>query len=784
MVSQQSILTGTMSVFTHKLSRALKALALRQAPLCLLRVAALGLACAVMVACGSGSSNSASTTADSSASSSGQAEAAAELAGGAVTASSVPALTRIDLVVASDLSIIQTLANGAEIDVSTLSGAVNFTITSSDISATGSIGITMSGCGTLDRHENYAPYTAAVESQGLASLNLGSCVITATPYSGANLQGQVGSPLTRRFTVVDHSIQLPPTLPATPPVATAPTISACNDGIDNDGDGFVDWQQDLGCWGAGDASETSGSREQENGWTTFDVGADSRVIYVSASEGSDANDGLTPATAVATPARGAELVRDGSPDFLLFKRGDVWRDVALSRFKSGKSADQPLVIASYGDSTVRPRFEVVGHFLNDNGHARRYLAVIGLEVTSYRKDPANAAFDGATGGGIRYVSSDASSDLLFEDNVLNYGEFIIQNAQDVELRRNIVYRHYHVGTCAFNDDGSANLSGNPAYRPSGIFAGDNNGLLLEGNTFDSNGWHPDVAEACATIYNHNMYLSNNKNTVVKDNISLRPSSIGLKLKADEGLHTSDNLLIENNLFIEGEIGISIGGNTSTEYRFGHSIIRANVFTNIGRNTPTTRELSWYIEVLDNDDTLIENNLFLNSPAFSNTFGIHLYGGSNRNIHIANNYFYDLYRKNVLVNRESTWSDISIDSNTFVSTSSASCFMDHRGDFNGFSYSSNTYQSASADNAWFCLSGLSMSLSQWQVDAGEADATVAGTLPDGLGRNVEAYLTDQGLGTSLDDFSRELRKQSRFSYSSALTATAVNDFIRAGHGMAD
>ena len=32
-------------------------------------------------------------------------------------------------------------------------------------------------------------------------------------------------------------------------------FSQCNDGIDNDGDGLVDWQYDLGCYNASDTTE-------------------------------------------------------------------------------------------------------------------------------------------------------------------------------------------------------------------------------------------------------------------------------------------------------------------------------------------------------------------------------------------------------------------------------------------------------------------------------------------------------------------------------------------------
>ena len=110
----------------------------------------------------------------------------------------------------------------------------------------------------------------------------------------------------------------------------APVLRAeCDDGIDNDADGLVDWQYDLGCSSAEDSTEAALPRDQEGGWTTFDPGSDTRVVYVSSSTGSDVNDGSSPALAVRTVERGADLVRDGQNDFLLLHRGDVWRDTSV-----------------------------------------------------------------------------------------------------------------------------------------------------------------------------------------------------------------------------------------------------------------------------------------------------------------------------------------------------------------------------------------------------------------------------------------------------------------------
>ncbi len=113
-----------------------------------------------------------------------------------------------------------------------------------------------------------------------------------------------------------------------------------------------------------------------------------------------------------TLTRGAALVRDGQNDFMLLRRGDTWRDQLLGRFKSGKDATHPLVIASYGDSTALPRIEVADNFIDHDGAARSFTALIGLHIVVYPRDPADPKFTGTSDGAIRYVGN--GSNLLIE----------------------------------------------------------------------------------------------------------------------------------------------------------------------------------------------------------------------------------------------------------------------------------------------------------------------------------------------------------------------------------
>lgn len=560
-----------------------------------------------------------------------------------------------------------------------------------------------------------------------------------------------------------------------------PPPSECNDGVDNDGDGLADWQYDPGCYGPGDGTEAAGPRAEEDGFTTFDFGPDSRAVYVSA-EGSDANDGSSPDQAVLTLTRGAELVRDGHHDFLLLRRGDTWRDQALGRFKSGLDAAHPMVIASYGDSMERPRLELGSWLINHGGGAGSFLAIIGLHIVPFTNDPSDPMHTGTGSGSFRFVGG--GSGILIEDCHIQYGEIVLQSFGDgnhyenVEIRRNVIERAYHADTCLEGDP-----NGNGAHRPSGMYVSHADHVTIEENVFDHNGWNPEeVPSACATIYNHNLYV-NGHNMIIRNNVLARPSSINIKLRSDVTGEMRD-FIIEGNLMVEGEIGISAGGNSGEAYRFSGGAVRNNVLTHIGRTRPTTRSVSWGVEVIDNDNLAIEDNYFLNqsAPGADNAFALHLINSdTNRDVTIQNNLFYRIQRQALRVRATAAYEGIRILGNTFADPDQDSCLVSHERDaFDAFEYRGNRYYTSAEDDAWFCIGGDRLSLADWSTRAGESDATRLSSLdfPD-PSRDVESYAQTLGLEPSLEAFLREARGQSRLRWREELTAPVVNAYIRAG-----
>lgn len=289
-----------------------------------------------------------------------------------------------------------------------------------------------------------------------------------------------------------------------------------------------------------------------SGWTVINPSADSRVIYVSSSSGSDSNDGLSPSSPVKTLAHAATLVRDGYPDHMLLKRGDVWKDETLGRFKSGRSLSEPILISYYGTSGNRPLIKASENFIDHGGQTKNYLALIGLEIVGYQMDPEDPEFiDGNNLVKLRFVGG--GDGLLIEDCKLRYCELIIQGAtnpspqryySNVKIRRNIIVDTYYRGSTT--GDGS---------RPSGLFASYTDGLLIEENVFDHNGWNGNFEDSLPNMYNHNIYIQytniGNK-VVVRGNIITRGSS--------HGVHGRPGGLYEDNFFAENAVSLQMGYN--------------------------------------------------------------------------------------------------------------------------------------------------------------------------------------------------------------------------------
>ncbi|PIW64253.1 MAG: hypothetical protein COW12_07060, partial [Candidatus Omnitrophica bacterium CG12_big_fil_rev_8_21_14_0_65_45_16] len=217
----------------------------------------------------------------------------------------------------------------------------------------------------------------------------------------------------------------------------------------------------------------------ENGWTVFTPSNDTQKIYVSSSDGNDANDGLSPVTPVQTLAKAYELLRDGYPDWMLLKRGDVWTDEILSDNggfkKSGRSPVEPLLVSYYGNDPERPKL-VKGSWKNRSSTSTNYVAINGLHFYNATKDPASPTFTGDGPSAIDRLATGHTfivEDCLFEISGVTF-DIAQPGLANVLMRRNMSMNNFSYHS-----------------HSQGMFAIGPKGMLIEENIFDHNGWLSD-----------------------------------------------------------------------------------------------------------------------------------------------------------------------------------------------------------------------------------------------------------------------------------------------------
>ncbi len=399
--------------------------------------------------------------------------------------------------------------------------------------------------------------------------------------------------------------------------------------------------------------------QDENGYSIITPQKNSRLIYVSSSDGDDKSarayslkeinqprNPIEKITPFKTIDKAIKLQRANHSDWLLLKKGDEWQLKKTLSLPSGKSALSPLVITSYGESKKRPLINTGVQSGIKLTKSRSFIALIGIELYANQRDPASSEFIGwdkigTPGGFISVAGNKAVHSIYLEDNKFGFFSNNLQfngsaRHKNIIIRKNIILNSYSTHS-----------------HSQGLFSS-NSSILLEENIFDHNGWYQQNYEKLnsknkgqATFFNHNAYLANMNNTIIKNNIFSRPSSIGLKLTANptqQNTVMAENIIIDNNFFSEGEIGISAGGNTDFQngYRWKNITITNNVMINIGNNQPTRRNLAWHIEANDWNTGVIKNNYLLCNvnPAVTNVSGIKV-SGNTYNVEVESNVLYGL-----------------------------------------------------------------------------------------------------------------------------------------------
>jgi hypothetical protein len=558
----------------------------------------------------------------------------------------------------------------------------------------------------------------------------------------------------------------------------------------------------------------------DDGWTVVKPAADSQLVYVSSSEGNDetaqvyqpgddaiGNDPVKPIGAVKpykTIAKAMEQVRDKMPDWVLLKRGDQWRDVSLAA-RNGRSESEPFVITAYGDAAARPL--IVGRTarisVGGPNSGVSHSVVMSLDLYCSFIDPASPDYGvderthdrerNKTHAGMQISTGKRApmENVLVEDCLFRFCGLNTQNfggvMRNVVFRRNVVLDRYPVHGHTMGMWG--------AYAT----------ILVEECVFDHNGWLlQNVPEnkgkrGLAIPLSHNTYCTGMNGTIFRGNTFLRAASIGNKWTANQGPGSARNIVIDNNLYVDGEIGISMGGNQPGPLRWKNMRITNNVMLDIGKSRPTGRTLGWYVDATDWDGGLIAGNLFLHqrSPDVRNVYAIHV-GSSDakgtykgKGVHCRN----VTIRENVIHGLESSGPMVRIGggelfknvvfANNRVQLPGLQQPLVQIDKLSGVKFEGNTYFSDGEASTLFATGTRSereeLSFEDWLQKSGETDARFEKTPFPNPDRSLERYMRSLGNAPTHAAFINAVRKQSKTNWRPELTAPVVNDWFRAGFG---
>lgn len=492
------------------------------------------------------------------------------------------------------------------------------------------------------------------------------------------------------------------------------------------------------------------------GWTDLTPSADSRIIYVSSSQGNDSYDGRSQNRPVKTIQKAYDLIRDGKPDWVSLRRGDTFYESIPNWKKSGRSKSEPMVITAYGTNTARPKI-LTGNSKGMRATGpdfRKHIYFVGLELRPHTRDTSGAP------GGIEFICD--FQDILIEDcKITGYADNVQFQAPkgdfgtDVRIRRSVITDSWAVGR-----------------HSQGLYAARVDGLLIEGCTFDHNGWNENVNGAEPTIFNHNIYIQNNcDNLTVRDNIISNASSHGLQARPGG--------TVTGNLFYRNSISVLLGH--EKEQTTGR--IEDNVILE-GKDIAPDLRRGMGIHVQNVDRAKIRNNVILrNGTDTGLSEAISLIGGNDRpitNLLVEYNVIYN-WLNNVVIENQNT-RDMIFRFNVVYDNTNESPAIRHfdESTLNDVLSYNNTYYVGGTSN-WFRARNRYYNLNEWVNASNESDPiSINGRSFVDPTRTLTRYAQYQLLPANPQLVLNRAMSQTRLNWDDAYSAPAIVEFFKDGY----
>ncbi len=478
------------------------------------------------------------------------------------------------------------------------------------------------------------------------------------------------------------------------------------------------------------------------GWTVVTPSAGDRVVYVSSSSGNDGNSGLSPVSPVKTLKRGESLLRGGTGDELLLKRGDIWHESFGIWSKGGASAQRPMVFGAYGAGARPALYTGTTSALVVGGPPVNYFDVIGIKMYADGHDPKSGSF-----------KSTLSQDGIAVDSSIN--NWLIEDCDIQSYKNNITFQKYlgpmqnvTIRRCVIADAYSYTSA-----HSQGLFADGIQGLTLEDNVFDHNGW--SQLGAGQAIFNHDAYVAaGSSGLVARDNIFADASSHGLQARCGG--------VIVGNVFLNDGVGLSFGLVNGAPLTAGgvSGSVSGNAFIGSHMVAGQTKGIAVEVgNVRAGAGATISGNIFTQNPIGKNaaiSMGI-CSGNANgksgvglNDVHVVNNIVYKWY------------AGIAFSAGMHSGGSGTAAI-------NRVSVAGNVFQQTLSRSTGAVYSG---------VLAGGTGQVSHGAYRD-PSRTADTYDRTIGGSGSLADFIARARTLSHQNWNTSYTAAALLAYIQAG-----
>lgn len=477
--------------------------------------------------------------------------------------------------------------------------------------------------------------------------------------------------------------------------------------------------------------------------------------FVSSSDGDDAWSGRSAERPKRTIRAGLALLRDGYPDHLHLKRGDVFEEGLGNWTRCGRSATEPMVVASYGDGGARPQLRTgAGSALTVHGRNVRVRDVVfrGLEFIAHTHDGSNGSPKGVSL--LEPCERVAFEDCWFANYLVN---LVFQGAhRDLVLRRCVVVDAFTVG----------------GGHAQGVYLDGVDGCLIEECLIDHNGWRTDVAGAKPDIYRHNIYVQKNCDRIVlRGNIIARGASHGAQMRSGG--------VVEDNLFIRNAIGLLVGTSAAAGMPAREGRLAGNIFLD-GRDIDGAPR-GWAVDLVNLASAELVRNVIAGNDSGSDPLAIRIDSTGPikpQRVRMAENLIHD-WGGGIVATGDHLES-LELVANELQEHERDSTLL-NIGPATSVVSRDNLFFSAAKPERWFRCPDF-MSLSDWLEavhDAGSRSVRRERPMPTLLARPLHLALP---WPAELDRFVDSARVAARVSTDEAPTGTAMCRNLRAAFGI--